>query len=296
MTIGFVARDACPLCSDRNPRLLVDLSYGEPRLARFIEDFYRGRVPLEAITDAIYRVVQCRQCGLVYQDPMLDSVGMQALYEDWVDQARSLDKKQQKMPRLEKQYRGQLQTLAKLFPGAPERVRILEFGMGWGYWSLQAQRFGYQVSGFELSQRRRAHAISLGVHAIERLPSTAQFECIFANQVFEHLPEPRQTLTELVSCLMPDGVIYLRVPDGRGVAETLESDGWSAGMDAVHPLEHINCFTRKTLVRLGASCGLQAFNPPPRLAMGRLWGGIKREFVDRYLTTHVFFRRRRRGL
>ena len=293
MNIGFVERDACPRCGDPEPRLLLDLPYRDPGLARFIENFYHGRVPLEQLEGASYRVVQCRRCEMLYQDQILDSSGMQSLYEDWVDQERSLQKKQQKQAQLEQQYRSQLKTLSKLFDRSPDQVRILEFGMGWGYWSLQARNHGFRVSGFELSQKRRAHASSMGVDSIDRLPLAAAFDCIYANQVFEHLPEPRQTLMSLVACLLPGGFIYLRVPDGRGLAAALERRGWSADMEAVHPLEHINCFTRKTLVQLGAYCGLEAFNPPPRLAPGRLWGGIKRELADRFFTTHVFFRRRR---
>jgi len=34
-------------------------------------------------------------------------------------------------------------------------------------------------------------------------------------------------------------------------------------------------------------------NPPPRLAWDKPWSGLKREFADRYLTTHLFFRYRR---
>jgi hypothetical protein len=83
----------------------------------------------------------------------------------------------------------------------------------------------------------------------------------------------------------------IRVPDGRGVAARLEQRGWSPELGAIHPFEHINCFTRKTLVNFAARVGLKPFNPPLRLNWGSLWGGIRREVTDRWLTTHLFLRR-----
>ncbi|MCP4388177.1 MAG: hypothetical protein GY802_07770, partial [Gammaproteobacteria bacterium] len=67
--------------------------------------------------------------------------------------------------------------------------------------------------------------------------------------------------------------------------------GWSPALDAIHPLEHINCFTRKTLVDMAAGAGLRPVSPPLRLNWGSLWGGLKREVADRLLTTHVIFRK-----
>ncbi len=122
-------------------------------------------------------------------------------------------------------------------------------------------------------------------------PPGPHFECLYANQVFEHLPEPAATLQQLCARLTADGLVYLRVPDGRGVVEQLARRGWSPALDAIHPLEHINCFTRKTLIELAAGAGLRPISPPLRLQLGRLLSGLKREIADRYLMTHILFRR-----
>jgi hypothetical protein len=81
------------------------------------------------------------------------------------------------------------------------------------------------------------------------------------------------------------------VPDGRDVVRRLRRHGWSPGLDAIHPLEHINCFTRATLIQLAASVGLRPYQPPLRLEWGNLCGGIRREITDRWFTTHLMFRR-----
>jgi SAM-dependent methyltransferase len=164
--------------------------------------------------------------------------------------------------------------------------------MGWGYWSRMAQAHGFDVVGFELSKRRSEYARQMGVTVIDALPEdVAGFDCVYANQVFEHLSHPVQTLEALCRQLKPEGIVYLRVPDGRNVAAALEKGGWSPELEAIHPLEHINCFTRKTLTGLASKVGLKPFNPPLRLSWGSLRDGIRRELADRLLTTHLFFRR-----
>jgi len=156
-----------------------------------------------------------------------------------------------------------------------------------------ARAHGLAVTGFELSARRRRHAQEMGLDVITELPPPGEhYDVVYANQVFEHLPDPLETLRQLGARLAPGGLIYIRVPDGRGVADTLSWRGWIPELDAIHPLEHINCFIRSTLLKLGAGAGFEVVNPPLRLSWGNVLGGLRREFADRYVTTHLYFRQR----
>ena len=262
-------------------------------MREFLAAFYHGRLPLQLLKRESYRVVTCGGCGFLFQDRILDGEGMLALYQHWLDQQASLAKKKAAAAKMFRQYAGQVQTLTRMLGGRPDRIRVLDFGMGWGYWSRMAQAHGLDVSGFELSPERQQHARAMGLRVVTELPEPGdRFDCVYANQVFEHLPDPLDTLRRLRARLSPRGVIYIRVPDGRGIAHTLEQYGWSPGLDAIHPLEHINCFTRSTLVRLGAEAQLHPVSPPLRLALGSLPGGLMREFADRFVTTHLYFRPR----
>ncbi len=292
MPVGFRQRESCPACGGTARRELFRIAFEQPQLATFIDSFYAGRVPLEALRGNEFGLVECRDCALVFQDPVLDDDGMAELYDRWVDQARSLDKKRHANASRYRQYAGQVMTLMRLLPGRPDRIRVLDFGMGWGYWARMATAHGLDVCGLELSPARRAHAESMGVRVIDRLPEAGdRFDFIYANQVFEHLAEPRATLRDLAARLAPQGVLQIRVPDGRGVAAQLERAGWSPDMDAVHPLEHINCFDRNTLLRFTREAGLRAIDPPARLSWGSLWGGLRREFNDRYRAPHLYLKR-----
>ncbi len=293
MGVGFVEREACPVCRSGDAETLCEFGFQDPPLADFITSYYQGRVPLERFGNAVYRIRACPRCKLVYQDPVLNDEGMRELYEQWIDTERSLYKKQHAGSGRFRQYAGQVQTVARLFAERqPGEVRVLDYGMGWGYWSRMAQAHGFDVSGCELSAARRAHANGLGLSVIDHLPAEGgNFDFIFANQVFEHLPDPLRSMQQLVANLAPGGVIQVRVPDGRSVEGWLRQRAWSAELDAIHPLEHINCFTRRALLELAVASGLRAFNPPLRLNWGSLWGGLRREFCDRWLTTHLYLRR-----
>jgi SAM-dependent methyltransferase len=256
-----------------------------------MQSFYGARISGDALADAHYRVVACARCDFIYQDPVLDDAGMQTLYQDWVDQDASLAKKLNAGSKLYRGYAGQMQTLQRLMPRPPQQTRVLDFGMGWGYWCRMAQAHGFDASGFELSARRREHARALGLRVIDKLPPAGEgFDFIYANQVFEHLPEPLASLQELCGCLNSDGILYLRVPDGRGLRRRLQRRGWSPELDAIHPLEHINCFTRSSLIQLAEAAGLQPLQPPLRLHWGSLLAGLRREILDRCCSTHVMFR------
>jgi len=292
MQVEFHQRGGCPLCDSSEQKILCEIPYHDHRLMKFIEQFYQGRIPSESLTSGVYRVVACAQCDFIYQDPVLNEIGMRTLYEEWIDNAKSLHKKRTAKSKLYRQYAGQVQTLSRLFARRPGQVRVLDFGMGWGYWSRMAQAHGFDVVGFELSIQRSQYARRMGVTVIDDLGAAGDgFDFIYANQVFEHLTDPVKTLQTLCRCLKPQGIIHLRVPDGRGVANRLARQGWSPDLDAIHPLEHINCFTRETLTRLAAGAGLKPFNPPLRLNWGSTWGGIRREIADRLLTTHLYLRR-----
>ena len=292
MPVGFLRRENCPLCQSSRQLTLCDLSYQEEPLASFMQRFYGARISADVLADGHYRVVACARCDFIYQDSVLDDAGMQALYHDWVDQDASLAKKRNAGSKLYRQYAGQIQTLQQLLPGPPHQTRVLDFGMGWGYWCRMAQAHGFDTSGLELSVRRREHAHAMGLTVIDKLPPAGEgFDFIYANQVFEHLPQPLVSLQELCACLNSDGILYLRVPDGRGLRRQLQRQGWSPELGAIHPLEHINCFTRSSLIQFAATVGLRPLQPPLRLHWGSLVSGLRREISDRCCSTHLMFRR-----
>ncbi|MFT5503848.1 MAG: SAM-dependent methyltransferase [Gammaproteobacteria bacterium] len=282
-------RVGCPICQSITCERVIDKAFSDADLAQFLSQFYSNQIDLDLLENIRFKVAYCADCDFLYQTETLDGSGMALLYDQWVDNQRSLKKKQFGAAKLYRQYAGQVEMINRLINRPPGQVAILEFGMGWGYWSRMAQAYGYQVEGFELSQERIAHAKSMGLTVIDQLPTGDRYDFIFSNQVFEHLPDPLETMIRLGSCLKPDGYIYIRVPDGRGVYNQLKKLGWNSALDAIHPLEHINCFTRRSLIELASKVSLYPIAEPLRINLQRIRSSLVRAFNDRFLTTHILF-------
>ena len=85
--------------------------------------------------------------------------------------------------------------LFSFFKKPPIELQFLDFGMGWGKWCQMAKAFGCQVYGLELSKARIKYASSLGISVLsnEEL-NHYKFDYINADQVFEHITNPKNTL------------------------------------------------------------------------------------------------------
>jgi SAM-dependent methyltransferase len=99
-----------------------------------------------------------------------------------------------------------------------------------------------------------------GVDAAARVSASLDF--VNTEQVFEHVPAPRELAKRLAASLKPGGILKICVPYGEDIERRIELGEWQAergsrhSLDPVAPLEHINCFKFETLRRLAADLGL----------------------------------------
>src|SRR5262249_52675458 len=149
-------------------------------------------------------------------------------------------------------------------------VEVLDYGMGWGSWLQMAQAFGCVAVGAELSATRAgAPAPGIEVVGADDLPE-GRFHFVNTEQVFEHLIRPTETADRLVAALRPGGLLRISVPNGRPVRALLAQPDWTApkrsarSLNAVAPLEHVNCFTHEVLARLATTVGVRPFQYPVR--------------------------------
>jgi 2-polyprenyl-3-methyl-5-hydroxy-6-metoxy-1,4-benzoquinol methylase len=119
-----------------------------------------------------------------------------------------------------------------------------------------AKAYGYTVVGLEISAKRIQYAQSNGISTIPSLAEVIgqKFHYIYANQVFEHIPNLVDTLKTLTEHLSDDGLVCISVPNGDSVLGELQRSQRIFHFqthDPINPLEHINCFTYQTLAQLG---------------------------------------------
>jgi len=296
--IRFVTRSGCELCGAEEKKVLVSMGFSDAAVFNFLKSYYQGNISKDILKGAKYEIVKCRKCGFIWQSQILNDQGMEKLYSEWISPQDSFQKKQRAGLPLYSGYAGEVEAIPLLVRREyPSEINVLDYGMGWGRWCLMAKAFGLNVTGVELSDERirlcRKNDIRVVGDVQELMPESIHF--INAEQVFEHIPQPRKTLETLAGRLAPGGVIRISVPNGRRVETEVRNPAWKAAKDAAHPLEHINIFTHRTLGELGQFAGMKVIGHP-FLLNGKKGSrsyvrAILRKYYQQCLGTCLYFRK-----
>lgn len=159
-----------------------------------------------------YRMVKCKNCGLVYLNSRPDQQMLIKLYTDYHQRE---GKDEDVWARLmEKNFREVSLLLNKIFP---EKGKILDVGCGYGHFIEIMQDCGWFAQGVDPSSRTLYHAKKKGLNVIETSVDDSSFpdnffDVVTAFYVLEHLPDPLSTAKKIFEMLKPGGVIVIRVP------------------------------------------------------------------------------------
>ncbi len=269
----FVSRAACPVCNSTDLHSICSVPYTASPIGDYLRWYYGPIGPgveFEYLANVNYTLDECLDCGLIYQRDIPGPTLMSRLYDHWLDPAivRDLERKERRASH----YFWAAHELARVLcylDRPPSEVNFLDYGMGWGNWCLLAKGFGCNVYGMELSEARTTEGVENGITVLSPTQlGDMRFDFINSEQVFEHLPAPSAQLQTLAKSLKPDGVIRIGVPHAHDVKTRLALWDWTAADDtanslnAVAPLQHINCYSGRSLATLGAQAGLHEINIP----------------------------------
>ena len=142
--------------------------------------------------------------------------------------------------------------------------RVLDAGCFDGRFAQLTRSLGHHVTGLD---RHKFDGVADRVDAFieadlnQPLPASvgAEYDIVVAGDILEHVVEPQQLLDDLVSKLAPGGQVLVSVPNfghwyPRGRIAVGKFD-----YDQRGPLDrgHVRFFTRTTIERLFADCGLR---------------------------------------
>lgn len=291
MNEHFVSRDVCPCCGSPACIELFRKAYNDEPLRSYLVSFYsrQGGVSFEYLRDKDYILVECAKCGLIYQREIPGESLMHKIYEEWIDPKKvySLKVKSRSIDYYANLSR-EIVNVVRLLNRPPMELTFLDYSMGWGHWARIAKSFDITVHGTEFSSSRIEHARAHGVHVIEYGEiASKRYDFINTEQVFEHLPDPHGTLSYLKGSLKPGGIIKISVPNGWDIKAQISGlagradKGWhSDSLNAAAPLEHINCFTHRSLLQFAAELGLKPLASTSVKRSGNmprvLYGGVRR--------------------
>jgi SAM-dependent methyltransferase len=179
----------------------------------------RPDTPSERLIDRVafserppFRLVQCKDCGLVYRNPMEREHELHVLY---ARQAPAPDAMlalhQTQLPAVRAQARELRRVLGRGGAG-------LEVGSYVGAFLAAARDRGLQVEGLDINADVNAFARSLGFVVHDGELSTFEpgrtYDAIAIWNTFDQLADPRAAVMAAYRLLAPGGVLAIRVPNG----------------------------------------------------------------------------------
>ena len=254
----LIKRIKCPVCNFKKIWSIYKLSYGDLEIKNFLEVYYNKKLNLDLITSNDYNLLECKNCKFIFQESIPNELFSEHLYENLISATASLKKKEENIINLKKKYYNEIILIKKIFK--ERKINILEFGAGWGFWSLEAKKSGFNVSCLELSKRRVEYMKSKDLNVINTIEKNKpKYDLIYSDQTFEHISDPKETLELLNGSLNPGGYILLNFPSTFGFKRKVKNN-YTPNKDEAHPLEHLNLFNRSSINCLIKNTNLKLIN------------------------------------
>ncbi|MBZ0191406.1 MAG: class I SAM-dependent methyltransferase [Candidatus Kuenenia stuttgartiensis] len=267
----FVKRQLCPVCESEEYRRIYSCQFTKSPIKEYLESFYlpQGRIEFEYLGDSEFILNECNYCGLIYQEEIPNGFLMEKIYEEWINPAKSYEAQQNTITDDYLSYTQEVLTLITYFRTIPSQLKFLDFGMGWGIWCQIAKAMGCESYGTELSETRIEYVKSNVIKVInwKELPNHV-FHFINTEQVFGHIADPLDTLRYLKKTMVPGGLLKISVPNGTDIKRKLKILDWTApkgsrnSLNPVAPLEHINCFTHRSIITMADIAGFEQVKIP----------------------------------
>jgi 2-polyprenyl-3-methyl-5-hydroxy-6-metoxy-1,4-benzoquinol methylase len=271
VTYSFEAREECPACSAGGTATVYSAPFSEGGIGTFMRNFYK--VDPNVLDQAPYELRHCRRCDLVYQAYVGGPELLADVYTKWCWQPADPDVDYAGYKEHVSEYRlsppgHEVMTVSSYLNLPYERIKVLDYGMGWGMYIRVAKQLGCDAYGVELSQPQVEYARSHGIKTLtDDELGEPRFHFINTEQVFEHVTRPLDLLKRLGSSLLPGGVVKVSVPSAERASQIVDllKSGQYRGDHAtimpVQPLEHVNSFKRRTLRTMSDLTGLKPVQP-----------------------------------
>lgn len=210
-----------------------------------------------------FDVIECQACGFKHIVPIptpeeLDEVYRHEYYS--TEKPLYLERAREDAAWWDMVFADRYATMEQLLP--PGRRRLLDVGSGPGSFLTHGNRRGWQTLGIEPSHQAAEYSRSLGLEVVEDFLTAESakqlgtFDAIHANEVFEHLPEPRAMAGYLRDLLAPGGVLCICVPNDYSAIQATLRDVCGYAPWWVAPPHHVNFFDGDSLEKLLKDVGL----------------------------------------
>jgi 2-polyprenyl-3-methyl-5-hydroxy-6-metoxy-1,4-benzoquinol methylase len=303
----FIKRENCPVCDGKDLEILMEKGIQDQDFAKFIEleptykeNFYRD-LKMGVLNDQVFKVAKCRRCNFVFQQNVLNDMGMAKLYSEWMDHGAVMSFENRINRDISNQkYAERIRYAKRHFKN--REINILDWGAGLGHFCLVARKMGVaNVYAYDFSSEKSRHLEEAGIIVKnEDEFEPGYFHFINIDQVLEHVSNPVGLLTTCTRYLRKDGIMFISTP----LCDTIETQLKHSQLDMktfeqLSPHQHINAFTNQTLKTIGRRVGLQTlFEPILQLSSSYFnknsdsyIKNIIKPFYRQWMSTSLFFER-----
>lgn len=205
-----------------------------------------------------YRLLSCRRCGHLYQNPRPAPESIDRYYpEDYLLFLEAIEDEPRWWKRIDRRFGRDRRCYAVHRAMGARPGRILDIGCATGIFLDGMRRLGWQAQGVEpvtraaeYARRRFGLDVFGGMLEDAGFPD-ASFDAITMWDVLEHVHEPRRVLAELARILKPGGLLALSLPNPDSLEARFFGEYWQ-GWDLPR---HLNLFRpaqlRANLARFG---------------------------------------------
>jgi len=252
---GLFVEVGCPVCGERDAKVLRDANYPENASLAELQSAYR------ASSDHVLldRVVKCSRCHMVYLSPQLDARLIEGGYEAVEDPVFVAQN-----PQRIRTFSRSIRSILKQTGLNPKGKRLLDIGCAGGAFLVAAREAGFEVQGVEPSiwlsdYGRKEYQLDIQQGILRPgMFSENSFDVISYWDVIEHISDPKEALALVRSLLKPDGYLWVNYPDiGSLVAKAL-GWRWPFWLSV-----HLNYYDRETMSRQLTEAGFSVLSIRP---------------------------------
>jgi len=292
MNIKFIERNNCISCKSQNIETLMSTPFMSDNVFDYLESFYGNRVRDLNLENQNLEYSSCINCSMVWQRYILNENGLDYLYETLIPPEWSLNKREEGSYKQFVSYIEDAKRVRYFYPNQkPRDVKVLDFGMGWGHYCIASNAVGFDVYGCELSDIRIKFAQKNGVKVIKNIKeiNSSYYDFINTEQVFEHLANPEEILTEFSRILKDKGILKISVPNSGKSIKNLKLNKWKPASDPLQPLQHLNSFTPQTLKSFALNNNF--INVTPEFNQHLSIKNFLKEKIKPYFATSLYFKK-----
>ena len=249
---NYIEKNTCEIC-DENGSEVSKINYTDPKIKDFFMKFY-GPIGTELLYKFIqniqYTLILCENCQYLWQKNQPTDQLAFNLYEKIIDKNQSFNKSQFSKKNNEIRFNSEFEFVYNFFD--KKKINLLDFGAGWGTWFNSIDKNKANLYAFEVSPSRKEYLEKLeNVKVIDESEIKDYknfFDFIRLEQVLEHVTDLKTIMNSLKKIAKKGGLINVSVPDGAEIFK--KKNYFVIEKGPTQPLEHVNCFTNKSLTKL----------------------------------------------